>query len=105
MSKKMISQYKEVIESSVAGIPCLIGVSTYLHVKGSFSYHAPSDLDYYGYEEIEFDVLDRKGYAAPWLERKLTDDDTARIEESISEHYRMLAERDAEDYAEYLRDR
>jgi len=71
------------LSSTVSGIPCLIQVDRCLVVKGSYSYNAPSDWDYYGYQEIEFTVLDRKGYPAPWLERKMTDDDTDRIESEI----------------------
>jgi len=75
------------IESRVAGIPCIIGVSHYESVKGSYSYHAASDMDYYGYNECEFDVLDRRGRKAPWLERKLTDKDTSRIEQEVGEYF------------------
>jgi len=75
------------IESRVAGIPCIIGVSHYESVKGSYSYHAASDMDYYGYTECEFDVLDRRGRKAPWLERKLTDKDTSRIEQEVGEYF------------------
>ena len=71
------------IESHIKGIPCIISVTSYHHQKGSLSYNAPSDLDYYGYIEVEFNVLDRKGYKAPWLERKLTDDEIERIEREI----------------------
>ena len=42
-----------------------------------------SDWDCYGYTDIEFDVLDRKGYKAPWLKRKLTDSDRERIETEL----------------------
>ena len=35
----------------------------------------------------EFNVLDRRGYAAPWLERKLTQADTLRIEEELSDFH------------------
>ncbi len=73
------------IESRVAGIPCLIGVSHFDSVRGSYSYNAPSDMDYYGYTESEWDVLDRRGRPAAWLERKLTDDDRQRIEQEIAE--------------------
>jgi len=71
------------IESKIAGIPCLIQVDRCDVVKGSFRYDAPSDWDYHGYTEVEFTVLDRGGYPAPWLERKMTDDDTDRIESEI----------------------
>lgn len=73
------------IESRVAGIPCLIGVSHFDCVRGSYSYNAASDMDYYGYSESEWDVLDRRGRPAAWLERKLTDDDRKRIEQEIAE--------------------
>jgi len=75
-------------ESHVAGIPCRIEVTEYDCVKGSYSYDAASDWDYRGYEDIGFDVLDRNGRAAPWLERKLTDKDTARIEQEIHNYKR-----------------
>jgi hypothetical protein len=44
-----------------------------------------SDWDCYGYTHIEFDVLDRKGYKAPWLERKMTLADKQRIDEELLE--------------------
>ena len=69
------------IESHIKGIPCIISVTYCKHYSGSLN--APSDLDYYGFTEIEFDVLDRKGYKAPWLERKLTEDEIERIEREI----------------------
>lgn len=77
--------YLAEIESKVAGIPCLIGVTEFSSVRGSYSYNAPSDMDYYGYSESEWDVLDRRGRPAAWLERKLTDDDRQRIEQEIAE--------------------
>ena len=73
------------IESRVAGIPCLIGVSHFECVQGSYSYNTASDWDYYGYSESEWDVLDRRGRPAAWLERKLTDEDRQRIEQEIAE--------------------
>ena len=79
--------YEAEIESRVAGIPCLIGVLSYTSVKGSYSYNAPSDLDYHGYTESEWDVLDRRGRPAPWLERKLSSKDHDRIERDIAEYF------------------
>ena len=78
--------YLAEIKSTVAGIPCLIGVTYFHSVKGSYSYHAVSDWDYRGYIECEFDVLDRRGRKAAWLERKLSDDDTYRIEVEVAQH-------------------
>jgi hypothetical protein len=75
------------IETRVAGIPCIIGVSYYNRVEGSYSYHAASDWDYHGYTEADWDVLDRRGRAAPWLAKKLTSDDESRIEREIGEYF------------------
>jgi hypothetical protein len=72
------------IESRVAGIPCIIGVTHFESVAGNS--RADSDWDYYGYIEAEFTVCDRRGRPAPWLERKLTDKDSSRIESEIAEY-------------------
>ena len=82
--------YKTIIDSRVCGIPCQIGVVSYLNVPGSYSHNAASDVDYYGYSECEFDVLDRRGRHAPWLERKLDGRDREQIECEIGEHFRSL---------------
>lgn len=79
--------YQAEIETRVAGIPCLIGVTHYECVRGSYNYHAASDMDYYGYSEAEWIVLDRKGYKAAWLERKLTADDNDRINAEIDQYF------------------
>jgi len=74
------------IESTVSGIPCLIKVGRCIVKKGNYSLRAETPDEYFWVCEIEFEVLDRKGYPAPWLERKLTDDDTNRIETQILEY-------------------
>ena len=73
------------LESSISGIPCGIHVESCTVVppfRGS-PYACDSADDYYGYAEIEFTVLDRKGYPAPWLANKLTPAETRRIEDEI----------------------
>jgi hypothetical protein len=82
----MKQKYLAKVESYIAGIPCLVGVTTFF-IKAPDYDTWDSDLDYYGYEEIEFDILDRKGYIAPWLERKMTEDDKERIIRDIKEAY------------------
>jgi hypothetical protein len=72
-----------IIETRIAGIPCLVEADVY-GSKGSYSYNAPSDWDYYGYVEIgELTVMDRRGRPAPWLERKLTNKEIERIESEL----------------------
>ena len=77
------------VATQIQGIPCLVEVTTFIHVKpwkGS-PHTCPSSDDYYGYTEIEYDVLDRKGYHAKWLECKITDKDKDRIIEDIKAAY------------------
>lgn len=77
------------VETKVQGIPCLVEVTTFINVKpwkGS-PHTCPSSDDYYGYTEIEYDILDRKGYRAKWLERKITDRDVERIKGDIRNAY------------------
>ena len=75
------------IESRVAGIPCIIGVTEFESVRGSYDYNAASDWDYHGYTECDFEVLDRRGRPAPWLARKLTDKIVREIESEIAEYF------------------
>jgi len=75
-------------------LPFLARVTYYKVIppwKGS-CYTAPSDMDYYGFTECEYEVLDRRGRPVSWLERKLTDKDDDRIRESIDEYMRKEAE-------------
>jgi len=75
------------IETRVAGIPCIIGVTYFESVRGSYSYHAASDWDYHGYTETEFTVCDRRGRPAPWLAKKLTSKIESEIEQEIAEYF------------------
>ena len=73
------------IHTTVSGIPCLVRVDRYHHQpphRGS-AWTCDSDMDFYGYSEVEWAVLDRRGKPAPWLERKLTPADCSRIEREI----------------------
>ena len=72
------------IEARIAGIPCLIE-PTHVFVQRPMGPSASNDMDCYGYAEIEFDVLDRKGRLAPWLEKKMTADERVEIENKILE--------------------
>lgn len=77
------------LETRICGIPCKVYVFDIGYARGSFSYNAPSDVDYYGYTEYDYEVQDRRGRKAEWLERKMDKDDEskliAEIEEAIGE--------------------
>lgn len=73
-----------VIDVTVAGIPCQAGVIDFMNVAGSYS--RDSDMDYSGYSEMSWDLLDRKGYVAgKWLTSKINSRVEADIEEKIYE--------------------
>lgn len=72
-----------IIPYSLKGIPCQIQIDECTVYSGSYHPEAPSDLDYYGYSEIEFTLLDRKGYPAAWLERKLNELEEEKIQLEI----------------------
>lgn len=84
----------DTIESRISGIPCIIQITDFVKIapwKGSI-HSCPSSDDYYGYIDCEFKILDRKGYDAPWLERKMTHEEEARITEEIEEYYASYGE-------------
>ena len=80
-------------DTKVAGIPCLCKVTHHNKVKpwrGS-PQSCPSSDDYYGYEDFEFEIKDRKGYSAAWLEKKLKPEDKDRLLEEF--HLELTGER------------
>jgi len=65
------------MRTEVDGVPCLAGVVIVDGYRGP-AQHCDSDVDYYGYVEIE--IFDLQG--RPWadLENRMTRADRARIE-------------------------
>jgi hypothetical protein len=77
--------YQNIIETRIAGIPAKIGVTHVYRQSGSLMPDEVSDLDYYGYMEFDYEILDMRGKRAVWLERKLTDSIRTQIEQQIAE--------------------
>ena len=65
------------------GLPCIAVVTHYTGQLPDRSADNPDD--YYGYVEVEFELLTTKGKPAPWLEKVMTEKDKARIESEIEE--------------------
>lgn len=80
-----VKRYSADFDSTVSGIPCGIQVEHVHITRGNFSPRAETPEEYHGIRDIEFTVLDSKGYPAPWLQAKLTDDEKVRIEDEILE--------------------
>ena len=71
--------YLDKIETRIAGIPCLIGVTSYgrpAYTAGASENCDPGDC-------AEYDVLDMRGRPAPWLVQKMKMADITRILELI----------------------
>ena len=79
-------RFPQLVNVTVCGIPAQAKITHLVVVKGSV--HADNPDDYYGYSEVEFEICDRKGYQAKWLERKMTDEDRDSVEEQIWSWYR-----------------
>lgn len=77
--------YQEIINTRIAGIPAKVGVKHIYRQASSFLQNEVSDLDYHGYLQFEYDLLDMRGKRAYWLERKLTDAMRSDIEQQIAE--------------------
>ena len=73
------------MSAHVAGIPCLIKYAIHGEYRPA-KVDAPPEYCYEAeYPEVDFEVLDRRGNPAPWLERKLTSEDRDRIENECLE--------------------
>lgn len=80
-----MTDYLAKIETRVAGIPCLLGVTFYYVQQPSRYADNPYDFD--GYIECDYEILDRNGRVAPWLERKVTARDDARLVKEIDSFF------------------
>lgn len=80
--------YIAVFDTRVCRIPAKVGILSFNKVpafRGN-SMVCFSDLDYYGYTEAEFEILDRKGRKAEWLERKMTEHDYDKAEAEVVDY-------------------
>ena len=84
----------DTFEITVDGIPALAELTSYINVPPQGMW-ADSDVDCYGYTEMEYNLKDRKGYPkngeAVWLhkiadKKDLWSDIDEQIEKSIEEN-------------------
>lgn len=59
----------------IAGIPCIVAVTRFVNV--------PDSRWEQGYSEVDYTICDKRGYPAPWLERKLTPKERGALEERL----------------------
>jgi hypothetical protein len=70
-----------IIDTQIGGIPCRAELVCWHAARSSRSGHPDNWFD--EPEEIEFRLLDRRGRPAAWLERKLDQQSTTRIEREL----------------------
>ena len=75
--------------TQIEGIPCICKVTYYSPAKPMTSSRY-GDCDPPEEEVFYFDILDRKGYRAPWLERKVDTDVELRLQEEYLEIVKEL---------------
>lgn len=90
-----------ILNTKIRGIPCKVRVTRYF-VQRPMGRMADSPEDCYGYTEVDFDVLDRRGRPAPWLERKMLDEDRNAIEQEVTEAKQVERDQALESRAEDL---
>jgi hypothetical protein len=74
-------------DTRIVGIPCQIEVTFY----EPFCSGKRGHIDNWSEDEpeyLEFDVLDRNGRKAPWLERKMSADDYQRVQKEALNNMR-----------------
>ena len=73
-------------ESTCCGIPCIIRVTYWEAYLPAIIRADPGDSHPAEGGCGEWEILDRKGKPAPWLEKKLTDKERVRIDEEVFNH-------------------
>ena len=73
-------------ESKVAGIPCKVRVTYYTPYVPA-SYNSPAEGG-----DFNFQILDKKGYRAKWLEAKVTERDVERLAVEYDEYQKAQLE-------------
>ncbi len=80
------------MDTRIAGIPAKIEVTSFYKYRAATIWGHPDGWAPAEPEEITFQVLDRRGRPAPWLERKLDEQDRARIERELTTYHAALNE-------------
>jgi hypothetical protein len=81
-----MSRYIVEIEGTVCGIPCIIAVTDYEGYTPAYVSGPPENCYPSEGGTGDFEILDRKGYRAKWLERKLTANEERHIQEAIFDY-------------------
>ena len=62
--------YRLIVDSHVAGIPCKLGVTEVGYYEPAYTRGHPDNWEPEDYSPHSYEILDRKGYRAAWLDAK-----------------------------------
>ena len=74
------------IDVLVCGIPAIARVLHYRPYEPAYRRGHPDNWEPASPPEIDFEILDRRGRPAPWLDRKLNNEARARLERELIEY-------------------
>ena len=80
------TNYIAEIEHRIAGIPCIIAVTDYEGYTPAYISGPPENCYPAEGGTGDFEILDRKGYRAKWLERKLNAKEEDLVQQAIFEY-------------------
>lgn len=78
----------ECFDFRVSGIPCFVCVTLYDPGTSAKLTGHPDTWEAPDPGEFEFELFDRKGYRAKWLEEKITDSVSIAVEDAYLKHRR-----------------
>ena len=88
MSKK---DYRLIVESKTCGIPCKLGVIEVGYYEPTYTRGHPDNWEPEDAASHTYDILDRKGYRAKWLDVICSTKDCDRHQLDIDKHLKEFA--------------
>ena len=83
---KQQSNYRFIVDSHVAGIPCKLGVTEVGYYEPAYTRGHPDNWEPEDSCPHTYDILDRKGYRAKWLDAKCSTKDCEQHQLDIDEN-------------------
>lgn len=83
--------YRLIVDSHVAGIPCKLGVTEVGYYEAPYMKGHPDNWEEGINQEHAYEILDRKGYKAAWLEAKCSKQDYEQHQLDIDNHLKEFA--------------
>ena len=83
--------YRLIVDSYVAGIPCKLGVTEVGYYEPAYTRGHPDNWEPEDACSHSYDILDRKGYRAAWLDVKCSAKDCDQHQLDIDKYLKEFA--------------